>query len=1334
MLLIFQRQFKQYDIMTNKEQRDFLLKEIQKRIVGPGFSEEAYLCADDASDEILVNRPQIVYSSGIIFPQTNEGEEDELQINFDSEEDNNVLSSEDMETETIGQEKSSPDSNPELEEEENDELPSAEETNQFNPTHIGLITCLDTITNTVDVEIEYGQYQLVKQENLINEVHVMLGRCTIDKLNETFDYYDKYAQGTLKAIGVSSVRDMFLVDEQNRYVSPKGIFEINEVQSDNSVRTRNVRPGDFPSLLQNKAAIILRKLLNSPNKSQSIEHIISWVDFHQQLVNFSKDSRLINLLQLNHIASFEDFIIYDPSKEEVKTKSNHFNLGDYHLDKLLFVDDPVRNDILEKLLQFRFFKRNKKRPELITINLSDKSKDVNDDIMLIWKIIPSSKNPNHKYLRILMVNKHKKSPKMEATDFIYQAELKVISPHIVSYTEPHHSSIEDKEYEVNEILYSDELVYAKGVNCAATWNIDGESRWVKTTYTPKKDVRSFATSSNDDDVNAACNIFDMTIWSKVSKEEILSRFRKMANAYSEWHKGQKEKAHPHNIILADILNDQEYFLDRINKNIDYLDQNERAYKCFLLANSAMYIQMILSRDTTFSKKGRVPAEFDFNSEFFRNEAWSYFALNKTPINPYYRPFQLAFLLMNVESTFEKDSVVRNNVVDLIWFPTGGGKTEAYLALTALTIAERRTSGYSNVKGVSVIMRYTLRLLTAQQFERASYLICSLEFLRKELVSHPKLGYTLGNDAISIGMWIGQASTPNSKDDLKNDYKYKNFFGTITGNKKAGILPEIPQSNPFPVSYCPWCGCNLVGSIPPNNTIIKGYDEQNGSLHCIMRNCYFKNSLPIDYIDESLYNNPPTLLFATVDKFAQLTKQGAGKLFGVGTGQRKPDLIIQDELHLISGPLGSIVGMFETMVEELCTHRAPDGRIISKPKIIASTATTRNTHHLIKQLYDRRVKTFPVSGVRYDDNFFSRILPLKDSKRLYSGISPTGHTSAELEIRTIAAELVAKEKLIRSHLLEKGVDLNNNKKVINALFDDVHLTEQLDNYWTMVVYYKDLKTLGRAHSRIGQEIYANAMSMRSYIINYPSLAFILNDFPQRTNEFTSRQDSSRIKQLLVEATEATKLFDRETSPRITSKMDIVQATNMISVGIDIARWNVMIMIGQPMTTADYIQASSRVGRTYEGLIINLLNPMRNRELSLYENYESYHQVFYKYVEPLSVTTFTEMTLQKLMANIYLCYMILIRGKKKPVQVDSSDLVSLKDLLDFRCKEIGTYKNFISYMNKSVDKINNFFMDDSRKNMDFFRILNNDDMKERLQEIFPVMSSLRDVESNTFILYE
>ena len=630
------------------------------------------------------------------------------------------------------------------------------------------------------------------------------------------------------------------------------------------------------------------------------------------------------------------------------------------------------------------------------------------------------------------------------------------------------------------------------------------------------------------------------------------------------------------------------------------------------------------------------------------------------------------------------------------------------------------------------MRYTLRLLTAQQFERASLLICSLEFLRNQLKLRKELNFSLGQHPITIGMWIGKASTPNKYTDLRES-KYNDFFNAI---EKDNV---IPVNNPFPISYCPWCGCNLIGKAK-DGSIKKGYNktqkeiEKNGQLYCINPECHFKSQLPISYIDQYIYKKPPTLLFSTVDKFAGLTYMERGSLFG-SNNNKKPDLIIQDELHLISGPLGSIVGMFETLVEELATERNEDNKKLRSPKIIGSTATTRNTRNLIKQLYDREVATFPVSGVRYSDNFFSHVMDEEKSKRLYSGLIPTGHTTAELEIRTIAALLVAKEKLVRDILLENNINLNSEKDIMDFLLENNRLKEEIDNYWTLVLYYKDLKTLGRSHSRLSQEILANAASMRNNLNYYHSLDFILDDFPNRAEEFTSRQDSSKIRQLLNAASEVTKIkYEEPGSARVKSKMDIVQATNMISVGIDISRWNIMLMIGQPMTTAEYIQSSSRVGRKYDGMVVNILNPLRNRELSLFENYESYHQIFYKYVEPLSSTSFTEITLDKLLANLYISYMVLVKNKLKPCDIIKDDLEYFKQLLSERSKSIGNYSGFSNYMMDKIDEIHKFFYDNFM-NKTFVDILYSQgnsllDLKEK----YNFMYSLRDVESNTYIKYE
>ena len=1321
-------------MMENKERRDFIAKEIYKRIIGPGFTEGALLCNEDASDEILDNRPSVVYTGGILFPQNRNGSsEQEDDISSDIQEIEEIESSDNEED--TGNNMSDASYKPSPDEQLN--LGIAERAD-FMPSHIGLITCVDEEAQSVSVDVKYGIYHLLNESekkednNVCKNVKVKLGVCSLKQLKETFEYYnaDKNLLTEIGFYGAKDMSDLFLVDETNLTISPRRIFEREDSESKKSIY---LKASIFPELARNKVARVLIKLFRNPSNEVEIPNGLSEEQLKNEIIEISKLSSFAPILKTNNWENIKGNLTFKNQKIGIHNKK--FSVpNDININDILYVNDPVKNHLLPLLLQYRYFKREQKILQRYELSLiKDVGEyllpDSDESLKLRWKVMirADHNGTKRKYIKILLQNNKTKNRNQLSEDFIHQAELKVSSPHIVSYSEPHHSSIADKEYDVNEEIYRDIKIYAKGVNCGATWN-DGEKvSEVMTTYAPSQLAIAFDPESKDEAIKNACDVFDLSIWSKITKEEVLKRFDALAESYKQWHNEQCEIAKGNN-ILNDIISEQSDFYNRLLDNIDYLRNNDNAYNCFMIANTAMYIQMVISRDPFF-KKNRERADISTNDMFKDTSLWERF--KKGDVRPKYRPFQLAFLLMNVKSTFEVSDAYRKDNVDLIWFPTGGGKTEAYLALTALTIAKRRLEA-TNDNGISVIMRYTLRLLTAQQFERASFLICALEYLRNNLKTN-KCPYNLGNNPITIGMWIGASSTPNTFMTLNQAgtkfYKYRRYLDGETTN--------ISSDNPFPISYCPWCGCKLVAPAEQGTGFIHGYADLydgEGNVHCINQNCTFNNSLPIIFIDEQLYKNPPTLLFATVDKFAQITTKYVCKMFGCNVqGRRKPDLIIQDELHLISGPLGSLVGMFESMVEEICTERDNNGNVVRTPKIIASTATTRNTQNLIKQLYTRRVRSFPVSGVRYKNNFFSKALEFKDCKRLYMGLAPTGHSASELEIRAVAAQIVAKEQLIVAELKSRGIDLNNKEEVAKFLVtaDNSTFLTDIDNYWTLVLYYTNLKSLGRAHSRIGQEIKANAESMRGYIDEYPALNFIGDNFHLRAQEFTSRQESSRVKELLVEAESKTNLTkNSESMICVTSIMDIVQATNMISVGIDIARWNIMMLVGQPLTTAEYIQSSSRVGRTFDGLAINLYNPLNMRELSLYENYLPYHYAFYKHVEPLMVTTFTEQTIDKLINNIFLSYMAAIKGYTNPSEINANDIDKLKKLLNTRCK--NTYvSNSNSYLsniiNNKIDSIYNEIETDYR----YLSIIFDDHFNHPKLKL---MKSLRDVESDTYIYYK
>ena len=270
------------------------------------------------------------------------------------------------------------------------------------------------------------------------------------------------------------------------------------------------------------------------------------------------------------------------------------------------------------------------------------------------------------------------------------------------------------------------------------------------------------------------------------------------------------------------------------------------------------------------------------------------------------------------------------VVDLLFFPTGGGKTEAYLGLAAFTLVYRRlrNPGYASA-GLSVLMRYTLRLLTLDQLGRAATLICALELERQ------KDADTLGAWPFEIGLWVGRAATPNRMggkgDNDPNSARAKTIAFQNDDRKPA----------PIPLENCPWCGAKFK---PQSFQLVPNANEPTDlRVVCVNRRCDFTRDqpLPILAVDEPIYRRLPCFLIATVDKFAAMPWTGqVGAFFGrverydqhgfygpcekdrgrpLPAPLQPPDLIIQDELHLISGPLGTMVGLYETALDELCSR-------------------------------------------------------------------------------------------------------------------------------------------------------------------------------------------------------------------------------------------------------------------------------------------------------------------------------------------------------------------------------------------------------------------------------
>lgn len=807
-----------------------------------------------------------------------------------------------------------------------------------------------------------------------------------------------------------------------------------------------------------------------------------------------------------------------------------------------------------------------------------------------------------------------------------------------------------EETETLEMLYRHRLEFAvgHGVSVHATLpELNAiQAVMLESEFVPRSEVEQQTSPTETDNPNLAGLVLDMKQLADMPKPDLIASLRKLETAYEAWIQRESAKLIVPTERLADhqgaaqrAIQRCQRACDRVREGIDLIASDSVAEDAFRFANRAMWYQRVRS---TYTRKVR------------KNEL----AVG-APTDPLdvpelrsWRLFQLAFILLNLPSLTKLDHPDRSHetdgVADLLWFATGGGKTEAYLGLTAYTLALRRLQkdieGRPGDHGVAVFMRYTLRLLTLQQFQRASALLCACEVIRK--TDTAKWGLT----HFRLGLWVGQRATPNTLKQATEALRQSNFGGRPSGGGTAHQLVS-----------CSWCG----REIRPLN--VKVYEPPNDIGRCVIYcgdptgSCEFseakspKEGLPVMVVDEDIYRRPPSLLIATVDKFAQMPWRGETQhLFGQVSGLclrhgflspeietddtgnhpargglprvqrqphgplRPPDLIIQDELHLISGPLGSMVALYEAAVDELCTWTVDGKRV--RPKVIASTATIRRASDQIQKLFLRKLEVFPPQGTSITDSFFALQRPVEMLPgRRYLGICAFGRRYPWAMIRVYVALMGAAQKLFEK-------------------YDNL-----ADPWMTLAGYFNSIRELAGTRRWVEDTI-------RS----------LLRDADQRglakrqirfgaVEELTSRKSGTDIPRILErldvifdKAQEKQREEDNRAGRQTTTRpYDVILATNMISVGVDIERLGLMAVAGQPKTTSEYIQATSRVGRSAlgPGLVVTVFNWARPRDLSHYESFEHYHDTFYKHVEALSVTPFSARALDRGLAGVLTALMRL-----------------------------------------------------------------------------------------------
>lgn len=825
----------------------------------------------------------------------------------------------------------------------------------------------------------------------------------------------------------------------------------------------------------------------------------------------------------------------------------------------------------------------------------------------------------------------------------------------------------DEDEKTLALLYEDSATWAIGHGCSAAWDgHKGVPDILAADVMPAVELPSM-TPDVVDETGKPLEL-SMIQLAKLPEyggdDDAWKSLENLVELYEKWIDGQKININALTAKLSPVGKEHiekcEKSLERLKSGIDLLRFNKKARKAFCLANESMLKQQYATK-----KIEKRPLHWNGNwvSPVSPKDP-KYINPSKVLLNPIsenigkWRAFQIAFFLLSLEGLVNEETSLDRDIVDLIWFPTGGGKTEAYLGVISFYLFFQRLKMDEDADddplrdGTGVFMRYTLRMLTTQQFQRAASLICAMEHIRS--TEFDKGHIELGETRFSLGLWIGGDGSPNKASEARTRLnRYKK-------GKEAG--------NPLVLTECPWCRSE-IGALTPeedprpskdrkaakwSDICIAGIGEYRDEpiLKCSDDDCHFGGeygSLPVEVIDERIYRLKPSLFIGTADKFAMLAyKPEAGALFGrdhsrngeVKLTKRPPGLIVQDEFHLISGPLGTMYGVYEGIIEKLCSYSCKNGEPI-KPKIVSSTATIRGAKEQINSVYAReKFQLFPSPGLTMEDSFFGRYHMLDDGKtlspgRLYLGIQANSYGSfLTTQVRVFTA------------LLFRTWFFSDNKK---------------DAWWTLLAFYNSLRELGGARTLFSSDI---ASRLKNYFYRYGCEKDNMR-YLNRVEELTSRKSQAELVSIMDQ-------LSAEWQAGNYANIDACLASNIIEVGVDIDRLSVMAVVGQPKSTAQYIQVTGRVGRRWEerpGLILMLFNPAKSRDISHFEQFSSYHRRLYERVEPTSATPFSVEAIKRAMSGALLLWARQFYSSNSPrghFDEYNQYLSVAKEILDERCK--------------------------------------------------------------------
>lgn len=1043
---------------------------------------------------------------------------------------------------------------------------------------------------------------------------------------------------------------------------------------------------------------------------------------------------------------------------DVQKVNAYINWGKYYAEQ-------VQGEAIDKTLEEDAENKKKKKHTIYIREQMNDVVEINFNEMGRSKQIPLESNGNiyiyvmkmqldngYKMVSVYLHNNDKSDgDEKEYEKVMFQVEMLIaddlMSPIFVPEYLCRKVELEDEYY------YKGRPVYARGRGCAATWEKKAEeinATAIKSSFIPDYEIPSVS-AQIDDMPEHAFSMLQMG--SPKKKSEVIQNLRTLTEMYGSWitdvltndeaMHDDKFKATGQTII--DKCNDANR---RMNAGIDLIENNDKVYQAFVFMNQAMYLQRSI---TAFSKDygNGIPCSLkDYMTDMPEK--------GRKKDHSEWRPFQIAFVLLNMCGIMDGESPERD-IVDLLYFPTGGGKTEAYLGLIAFTIAYRRLTvsdetDYEKDGGVTVFLRYTLRLLTTQQRDRLMRLIVAMEQLREK---NEKL---YGKERISIGFWVGGNVTPNKFSEYNDSDQFK----------KREFIRKLTKQ----IIKCPYCGKPITRDEYDINE--KG---KYVKIHCADDNCMFSlktgRTIPVYLVDEEIYAKCPTVIISTVDKFARLPwSERVGLLFGrtdrycsrcghIAIGEKHagrhnadvaagleraetvackpfypPELIIQDELHLITGPLGTIYGGYETVVEEMCCIEKNGKKI--RPKYIVSTATIRNAGEQIKFLYGRNeFAQFPPSGFDTRDSFFIKEVPLPTenlvdvSEEKISRMISDGKKPFRQYAGICASGQSVKTTLIRlySIILQTALDIAKNPE-----YEDY-----IDPYYTLIGYFNSIRELGGGAVRLLDDDIASRIRVVKNKYNSSEQRYLSFEGKK---EITSRIPSWEIAQVLEKLAIS---YDKNKEKQ--GCYDVVIATNMIAVGMDVDRLGLMSVVGQPKQNSEYIQATSRVGRQHPGIIFTVYNPYRPRDLSNYENFVGFHSQMYRYVEGTTATPFAARARDRVLHALVVSLLRL----QVELMAENSGASNINDISDEQIKDIKEkilervkITSPSSYVDteKEMDEFINTWKNIAKDEKLYYFVPAVADDKKRLLTYYgeyygdkekPTLSSMRDVEQSSTVFY-